>query len=168
MLSMYFHGKGVTLAQYFKTTLTGGRGCKSTQFPALLQVQQRRIPTPDFLMAWETLPSWESRPTPTCSSSSRCWGVGIGGDAPVLRVQRRRSGCQGSKSSYSLFSLLKQCEWRSEADVFQGSHMVSTDEAVWDVFCSLSVRTMQSVMFVVIFSWKLCMKEVRTLCHILQ
>jgi len=52
-------------------------------------MQQRRIPTTDFLMAWEILPSWESRPTPTCSTSSRGWGVCVGGNASVLRGRGR-------------------------------------------------------------------------------
>lgn len=104
-------------------------------------MQQRRISTMFSLVAWETLPSWELQPTPTCSSLSMDWVVGVGGNTSVLRGQRKGSRCQGSKSSYCLFSLLKQCERRRGLKLvhFQGSHMVPTDEAVWGFFCSLLV-----------------------------
>lgn len=133
------HGKGITLAQYFKTALNGGRGCKSIQFPALPLMPQRTVTT-DSLIAWET-PQ-----------------LGIATHTNLLLfIQRLGSGCrrkcpsaegaeEGVKLPWNYVQLLSlqslvamQKEKRTEAHDFQGSHMVPTDEAVWDCFCSLSV-----------------------------
>lgn len=57
--------------------------------------------------------------------------MGVGGNTSVLSRQREGSSCQGSRSSYCLFSLSKQGKKRTEAIVFQESHTVPTDEAVW-------------------------------------